>query len=71
MSTTKPPASSTLGDLLDELVTRYPSKEFIIYQDGSNGFVGDGELNAYVVSDSGFRILVMNTINGIRPQTNY
>ena len=33
MSTTKPPASSTLGDLLDELVTRYPSKEFIIYQD--------------------------------------
>jgi hypothetical protein len=45
--------------------------EFIIYQDGSNGFVGDDELNPYVVSDSGFRILVMNTINGIRPQTNY
>ncbi|MAZ98724.1 MAG: AMP-dependent synthetase [Rhodospirillaceae bacterium] len=33
MNTTKRPASSTLGDLLDELVSLYSSKEFIIYQD--------------------------------------
>ena len=45
--------------------------EFLIYQDGSNGFVGNDDLNPYVVTDSGFRNLVINTINGIRPQRNY
>tara|TARA_R110000796_G_scaffold252137_1_gene385290 strand:- start:745 stop:1497 length:753 start_codon:yes stop_codon:yes gene_type:complete len=45
--------------------------EFLIYQDGSNGFVGNDDFRPYVVNDSNFRNLVSNIINKIRPQTNY
>tara|TARA_R110000851_G_scaffold251971_5_gene404514 strand:+ start:10916 stop:11659 length:744 start_codon:yes stop_codon:yes gene_type:complete len=45
--------------------------EFLMYSDGSSGFVGDEKFSEFKVYDEKFRNLAMSTLRKVRPEKNY